>query len=223
MKDSRDQTISKAVPNLLTGWKGTSSDAAQHATSALKRSDMVGHVQLGRGGFGLAASKPTWRKASTSERRKIMVEEVRRREESKRSAKAVSRQAGTMDEVGRLGEEKDQLEELWEMEASNISFIIRATNDVLPSPKNLNQWYGEDPTCGLCPTPATLKHILTGCKTSLTPGATFLRIWQQLWRAKGIPQTPCPLEQQITSQHQHSSLRDRKSPTTPLPNQKLAR
>ncbi len=56
------------------------------------------------------------------------------------------------------------------MEASNISFIIRATFDVLPSPKNLHQWYGEDPICALCPTPATLKHILTGCKTSLIQG-----------------------------------------------------
>ncbi|XP_059905299.1 inactive dipeptidyl peptidase 10-like [Gadus macrocephalus] len=56
------------------------------------------------------------------------------------------------------------------MEASNISFIIRANYGVLPSPKNLNQWYGEDPTCALCPTPGTLKHILTGCKTSLTQG-----------------------------------------------------
>ncbi|KAJ8397352.1 hypothetical protein AAFF_G00439010 [Aldrovandia affinis] len=60
--------------------------------------------------------------------------------------------------------------ELWEMEASNISFIIRATYDVLPSPKNLHQWYGEDPTCALCPTPETLRHIMTGCKTSLTQG-----------------------------------------------------
>ena len=54
------------------------------------------------------------------------------------------------------------------MEASNI--IIRANYGVLPSPKNLNQWYGKDPTCALCPTPGTLKHILTGCKTSLTQG-----------------------------------------------------
>jgi hypothetical protein len=51
------------------------------------------------------------------------------------------------------------------MEASNI--IIRANYGVLPSPKNLHQWYGEDQTCALCPTPATLKHILTGGMTSL--------------------------------------------------------
>lgn len=38
------------------------------------------------------------------------------------------------------------------MESSKISFIIRATYDVLPSPKNLHEWYGENPICVLCPT-----------------------------------------------------------------------
>lgn len=56
------------------------------------------------------------------------------------------------------------------MEAFHISFTLRATYDVLPSPSNLNQWYGEDPTCPLCPSPANLKHILVGCKTSLSQG-----------------------------------------------------
>ncbi|KAJ8010191.1 hypothetical protein DPEC_G00072430 [Dallia pectoralis] len=126
---------------------------------------------VGRGGFGLAASKPTWRKASTSERRKMVVEEVRHQEEAERSAKAVSlaKQRQWMRWKG-LERRKLSWRELWEMEANNISFIIRATYDVLPSPKNLNQWYGEDPTCDLCPIPANLKHILVGCKTSLTQG-----------------------------------------------------
>ena len=34
---------------------------------------------------------------------------------------------------------------LWKMEGSQVSFIIRATYDVPPTPKNLNQWFGEDP------------------------------------------------------------------------------
>ncbi len=180
LKDSRDQTISNAVPLLLTGRKWTPSDAVQQATSALRHSDIVGHVQLGRGGFGLTASKPTWRKASTSERRKMVVEEVRRQEEVERSAKAVSlvKQGQWMRWEG-LERRKLSWRELWEMEASNISFIIRATYDVLPSPKNLHQWYDEDPICALCPTPATLKHILTGCKTSLIQG-------RYTWRHKQV-------------------------------------
>lgn len=51
------------------------------------------------------------------------------------------------------------------MEGSRLSFIIRATYDVLPTPKNLNQWFGEDPSHSLCQTPATLRHSLTACKT----------------------------------------------------------
>ncbi len=56
------------------------------------------------------------------------------------------------------------------MEGSRLSFIIRATYDVLPTPKNLNKWIGEDPSCPLCQIPATLRHILVGCKTSLSQG-----------------------------------------------------
>lgn len=60
--------------------------------------------------------------------------------------------------------------ELWDMEAFRLSFIIRATYDVLPFPKNLSQWYCKDPTYPLYPSPATLKHTLVRCKKSLTPG-----------------------------------------------------
>ena len=71
-----------------------------------------------------------------------------------------------MDEMEGCREEK----ELWEMEKFRARFTIKAAYDVLPSPKNLSQWYGENSTRSLCPTPATLKHILVGCKTSLTRG-----------------------------------------------------
>ncbi len=60
--------------------------------------------------------------------------------------------------------------DLWQMVAGRISFLLRATYDVLPSPTNLHQWLGEDPACPLCHTPATLRHILTSCKVSLSQG-----------------------------------------------------
>lgn len=60
--------------------------------------------------------------------------------------------------------------ELCGMEAHRTSFLIRSVYDVLPSPTNLSQWYGEDPTCPLCPSPSSLRHILVGCKTSLLQG-----------------------------------------------------
>lgn len=100
-----------------------------------------------------------------------MVEEVRRQEEEERHAKAVS-----MAKQGRWtnweGLEKKKLSwrDIWQMEGARLSFVIRATYDLLPSPQNLKQWYGEDPTCSLCQEHASLRHILSGCTTSLTQG-----------------------------------------------------
>lgn len=56
------------------------------------------------------------------------------------------------------------------MEESRISFLLRATYDVLPSPNNLKQCLGEDPSYPLCLSPASLRHILTSCKVSLSQG-----------------------------------------------------
>ncbi|KAK9524409.1 hypothetical protein VZT92_016805 [Zoarces viviparus] len=171
LRDSRDKIISNAALPLATGRKWKPSNAVQQATSTLRHKDIVGQVQQGREGLGLTASEPTWRKATTSERRKLVVEEVRREEEVARSAKAVSLvKQGQWTLWEGVERRKISWRELWEMEATRISFIIRATYDVLPSPKNLHQWYGEDPSCALCPTPATLKHIMVSCKTSLTQG-----------------------------------------------------
>ena len=52
--------------------------------------------------------------------------------------------------------------DLWKMEASRISFIMiyRYICDMLTSQKSFHQWFREDPTCALCPTPATLQHIM---------------------------------------------------------------
>lgn len=65
------------------------------------------------------------------------------------------------------------------MEGARLSFLIRATYDLLPTPKNLKQWYGEDPVCHLCQTPAPLSHILTGCATSLSQGRTIINSSQR--------------------------------------------
>ncbi|GAA6096888.1 uncharacterized protein LOC125005378 [Tachysurus ichikawai] len=43
-----------------------------------------------------------------------------------------------------------------------LSFVIRATYNLLPSPQNLKEWYGEDPACSLCQVPASLRPKLAG-------------------------------------------------------------
>ena len=101
----------------------------------------------------------------------MVVEEVRHQEEAARCAKAVSQaQQGRWMKWEGMERRKITWNELWSMESNRLSFIIKATYDVLPSPTNLHLWYGEDPACLQCAAPANLKHILVGCKSSLTQG-----------------------------------------------------
>ena len=99
--------------------------------------------------------------------------------------------------------------QLWDMEASNISFIIRATYDVLPTPKNLQVWYGEDPTCALCPTPATVKHILAACNTSLTQG-------RYTWRHNQVLKSLAAAIESKRNTNNSLPLRTTNSITTPI-------
>ncbi|XP_049901864.1 uncharacterized protein LOC126391274 [Epinephelus moara] len=171
LTESRDPCVAKTAPTLATGRKWTPAAATHKAKSALKHRDIVGHVQKGRGGLGLGESQPSWYKATPAQWRGLVVEEVCRQEQAARCARAVSQgKQGQWMRWEDIEKRKISWKELWDMEAFRSSFIIRATYDVLPSPQNLSQWYGEDPTCPLCPSPANLKHILIGCKTSLTQG-----------------------------------------------------
>ena len=100
------------------------------------------------------------------------MEEIHRQEGTLRCTKAVS-QAKQGQWVNWEGVEKKKnvkWRDLWSMEASRIRIMIGATHDVLPSPQNINQWFGEDETCTLCSCVCSLCHILSGCKVSLSQG-----------------------------------------------------
>ncbi len=86
-------------------------------------------------------------------------------------------QAGKMDGWEGLEKKKLSWRDIWQMEGARLSFVIRATYDLLPSPQNLKAWYGEDPACSLCQVPASLRHILSGCTTSLDGTTKYLESW----------------------------------------------
>ena len=54
---------------------------------------------------------------------------------------------------------------MWAEDAKCITFSVGATYDIL------SQWVGEDRSCKLCMGVCSLKHLLSGCKTGLTPGS----------------------------------------------------
>ena len=54
--------------------------AVQEAEAALRHAEVVGKFQFGRGGLGLGSGKPDWNKAGPKEKRKLVMEQVRRQE-----------------------------------------------------------------------------------------------------------------------------------------------
>lgn len=69
---------------------------------------------------------------------------------------------------------------IWEMEGPRVSFLIRGTYDLLPTPQNLSQWLGEDPACSPCQAPASLRcwvgifPVEEGCRGFVSTSTTSL-------------------------------------------------
>ena len=57
-------------------------------------------------------------------------------------------------------------------EDGELSFILRAISNTLPTPDNLKRWGNgkTDDACFLCGKPATLRHILTACRVAFRQG-----------------------------------------------------
>ena len=57
--------------------------------------------------------------------------------------------------------------EIWSWEASRLSFLVKSTYDVLPSPANLVRWNIQTDDMCRCGKLCTMKHILSGCSVAL--------------------------------------------------------
>jgi len=88
--ESHNECVREAAPVLKTGRKWSTRKSVIEAKAALQIGDIVGLVQHGRGGFGLSLAAPKWHKAGPTQRRKLVVNEVRKQEERMRCIKAIS-------------------------------------------------------------------------------------------------------------------------------------
>ena len=171
LRDSEDPVIKNTQPDVKTGRKWSADVAVEEAESRLKHKEMVGAAQLGRQGLGWTTHK-WYSSSSDKERRKLVTQELREAEEEKRLAIAVGQ---AKQGAWTRGENVEQRElswnVMWQMEPLRISFLCRATYDLLPTPANLSVWY-EDKSdcCSACGQKGTLQHILSACTPSLASG-----------------------------------------------------
>ena len=70
-------------------------------------------------------------------------------------------------------ERKLKWNEIWEWEPARLSFLLKSTYDVLPTPANLSRWkISEDDKCK-CGKNGTLRHILSACPLGLKERYTW--------------------------------------------------
>lgn len=79
--------------------------------------------------------RPKWNKATVAERRKMRVEEICKQEEAARWVRAVFLgEQGEWTQWDRVEKRRISWKDPWSIDAKQLSFIIRATYDILPTP-----------------------------------------------------------------------------------------
>ena len=138
MKDSADEIIRKAYPEIKSGTKWSAIKAAQEVECTLWIKDIIGVIQTNRAGLG-STSKKVFSKVGPKGKRDMVGEEVRIFEEEQRKANAVT-QAKQCDwrKWSDIVPIKLSWKSLIAMEALVISFLLHSTYDLLPNATNLN-------------------------------------------------------------------------------------
>ena len=134
----------------------------------LEHKDVIGSVQNNREGLGMRAFKP-FCASNASEKRKAVVNEMRTNESISRHVKLVqcSVQGQCLQWESMVLERKISWKDIWDWETARISFLIKSTYDVLPSPVNLKRWKQQEEETCRCGQRGTMKHILSHCSLGL--------------------------------------------------------
>ncbi|XP_077382825.1 5-azacytidine-induced protein 2 isoform X1 [Festucalex cinctus] len=172
LRESTDQSVRNANAKVPTGRKWNAQSEVDQAVSRLHHQEILGRVQAGRAGLGWGEAPRFWSKANRKEQKQMVVAEVARMEEERYKIKAVSQgRQGSWTTWEGVVNRNISWSDLWKIPQARISFLIRATYDTLPCPRNLHHWFGNEEYCSLCSAPnASLQHILSGCKTALSQG-----------------------------------------------------
>ena len=168
LRDSNDPEIRSNPPEIRTARKWKAEDEVDSAISILKHRDIVGSVQTDRKGIGSDPFKP-FAAMSCKERRAAVSSTVKAGEAERREVHLMqcAQQGQMMRWEDKVIERKLGWEEIWSWTTSRLSFLVRSTYDVLPSPSNLVRWkISSDNKCR-CGKLGTLKHILSHCGRSL--------------------------------------------------------
>ena len=168
LRESGDQEISGKPPDVNTARKWKAEDATDEHISSLEHGDIVGPAQSDRSGLGNGDFRP-FRKMSQRDRRKAAAGQVRKMEAEKREVHLIqcAQQGQVTAWEEHVVERKIGWSDIWNWTTSRLSFLLRSTYDVLPSPVNLVRWKVQEDDMCRCGKRGTMKHILSNCHLAL--------------------------------------------------------
>ena len=88
LEDSEDPVVKTVQPTIKTGRKWKVVEAVDEAKECLKIKEVIGQTQSDRKGLGLSTAK-WWSKAEGKDKRRMVINEIRLNEDSRRVQKAV--------------------------------------------------------------------------------------------------------------------------------------
>ena len=168
LRESKDHEIRCNPPHVKTARKWNAEEETDKIISALEHGDIVGSTQSGREGLGCRAFKP-FAAMNRRERREAASNLTKKREAEKREIHLLqcAQQGQMMKWEEEVVERKITWDEIWKWSTSRLSFLLRSTYDVLPTPRNLVRWKITDDDKCKCGKQGTLKHILSNCQLAL--------------------------------------------------------
>ncbi|GFN81670.1 motile sperm domain-containing protein 2-like [Plakobranchus ocellatus] len=113
--------------------------------------EVIGQTQTDRRGLGSTTAK-WWSKTKGKEKRNMIIDEIRSKENSTRVQKAVQQpQQGQWTNWDTAIQRSLTWNVIWHVAPLRISYLIRSVYDLLPSNANLVRWGNkDDPKCPLC-------------------------------------------------------------------------
>ena len=142
--------------------------------------------------------------SSKTERRDMIVDTIREREEEQRLVKMTSLVSQGVNLKWEVPQRYLKDKDVIKMSEASLSFLIKAVYDLLPTPANRNKWFGSEERCLLCGQEGTLNHLLSGCKVALSQG-------RYKWRHdKVLKELSHHLQQRMTENQKSSEVTTRK-------------
>ena len=138
LDDSKDKVIKSLNLTLKTGRKWKVKDTIISAKENLAFKEVNSLTQTGRQGLGVNEKK-WWSQATGKDRRDMVIQEVRNKEDNKRLIKGVQQsQQGQWTSWEEAQQRSITWNDIWQMAPPKLSFLICSTYDQLPSKATLS-------------------------------------------------------------------------------------